>query len=113
MPNSSYRGGADFIDMLRGGTTVTFNDDVFGVGTKEEHAAAFIPFLQDQIDFRQRLNTLPTDDPDRTTDPAKPWLFWDGPGQPGNTDLVSRSDVITNVVWDGTRYVVSVRRAHI
>ena len=113
MPNSSYIGGTDFIEMLRGGTSVTFNEDVMGAGTKEEIAAAFVPFLQDQLDFRQKLNTLPNDDPDRSTDPGLPWLFWDGPGQPGNTDLVGRSDVIESVIWDGSQYVVSVRRARI
>jgi len=111
MPMTSYKGGTNFIDMLRGGTTVTFNDDVMGVGTKEELAAAFIPFLQDQVDFRQKLNTLANDDPARIADPGLPWFFWDGPGQPGNTDLVARADIIDNVVWDGEQYVVTVRRA--
>ncbi len=109
MPNAQFKGGADFIELRPGdGNTLTFNEDVMGVGTKDELATAFVPFLQDQLDFRQKLNTLPSDDPDRTTDPNKPWLFWDGPGQPGNTDLVSRADVVVSVVWDGSVYVVTV-----
>ncbi len=110
MPNSQYRGTFDSIEMRVGGTTVLFPDTVAGPGTKDEKAIAFIPFLQDKLDFKQRLNTLPIDDPDRTIDPGLPWLFWDGPGQPGNTDLVGRSDVIKNVIWDGNRYVVTVWR---
>ncbi len=111
MPNSQYRGNFDSIEMSVGGTIVSFPDTVAGPGTKDEKASAFIPFLQDKLDFKQKLNTLSIDDPDRTTDPALPNLFWEGPGQPGNTDLVGRSDVVENVIWDGSQYVVTVRRA--
>ncbi len=111
MPNSRYKGNFDSIEMWVGGTTVTFPDTVAGPGTKDEKAVAFIPFLQDKLDFKQRLNILPNDDPDRTIDPGLPWIFWVGPGQPGNTDLVSRADIIENVVWNGNEYVVTVRRA--
>ncbi len=94
--------------------------DVAGVGTKEEIAAAFIPFLQDILDVRQKLNTLPggspaVRDPARTTDPALPWLFWDpsaieGGGNLANTDLVGRSVIVENVVWNGSEYVGTLRR---
>lgn len=66
--------------------------------------------IQNQLDERQKLNTLPNDDPDRQSDPGLPNLFWDGPGQPGNTDLVSRSLIVT-VTWDGEKYQFSCRRA--
>ena len=111
MPIRGIRSGADFVELNVGGTvTNVLEGDVVGVGTKEETAAAFIPFLQDILDKRQKLNTLPNDDPDRSTDPAKPFLFWDGPGQPGNTDLVSRSVLVKNVIWDGTNYAVTLER---
>ncbi len=114
MPSVQYKGGFDFIEQLRGGGSTTFNEDLLGVaGTKEEMAVLWKAFLQDQLDFRQKLNTLPIDDPDRTTDPNKPWIFWDGPGQPGNTDLVGRADVVESVVWTGSEYRVTVRRSSI
>jgi hypothetical protein len=44
--------------------------------TKADAVALFVQ--ENYLDVRQRLNTLPTDDPDRTTDPARATLFWDG-----------------------------------
>ena len=122
MPNVQYRGGFDFIEQLRGGGTTTFNESLLGVvGTKEEMAVLWKAFLQDQLDFRQSLNTLPggspdNRDPDRTTDPAKPWLFWDPPQSEGggnlnSTFLVGRADIVESVVWTGSEYRVTVRRA--
>ncbi len=73
-------------------------------------ADAFADFIQDTyLDFKQRLNTLPNDDPDRTIDPARADLFWEGPGSPGQTDLVGRSILIT-VEWTGTEYIPTLRR---
>ena len=46
------------------------------------------------------------DDPDKTTNPKRLDLFWDG----GN--LVGRGVIVTNVVWDGETYAVSLRRAN-
>jgi hypothetical protein len=103
---------------LEGGGVVTLN---YSVGIQ------FPPGSQGAIDFitallfndpsnmtRIRLNQLPNDDPDRDTDPGigitDPAMFWDGPGQPGNTDLVSVSSYYT-VTWDGEKYQFSSRRA--
>lgn len=61
--------------------------------------------LQNFLDVSIPLADLPNDDPDKTTDPARPDLFWDK----GN--LVGRGCVITNVVWDGQRYIVTISRA--
>ncbi len=66
--------------------------------------------LQGFIETRQRLNTLPRDDPDRDTDPALPYLFWDGLGQLGNTDLVGRCVEVVDVIWDGTKANVPLKR---
>lgn len=66
--------------------------------------------LQGFMEVRQRLNTLPRDDPDRDTDPALPYLFWDGPGQPGNTFLVGRCVEVGEITWDGTRADVPLKR---
>lgn len=71
----------------------------------QEKADEIARFIQEEyLDVRQRLNTLPNDDPDRQADPALPILFWDGPGSPGQTDLVGRSVLIT-VVWTGSEYI--------
>ena len=82
---------------------------VFTPGSPEA-IEAIRAFIQDSHDERTTLNQLPVDDPDRTTDPARPELFWDGPGQPGNTDLVSRSSIY-KVFWDGARYQYTSVRA--
>lgn len=86
--------------------------DIAGfVGPDDQAKAdAVALFVQENyLDVRQRLNTLPNDDPDRTTDPGREDLFWDGPGAPGTTDLVSRSVEIT-IEWTGSDYVTSLRR---
>ncbi len=69
--------------------------------------------IQDQIDgvgvdpddarwgSQRRVNTLPQDDENRTTDPAKPWLFWLPGVNP--TTLQERPFLITNVHWDFVR----------
>ena len=66
--------------------------------------------LQTLIDFRQPIADLPNDDPDKTATNAQltaeygERMFKDG------GDLVSRSNVIENVLWDGETYSVSQRR---
>jgi hypothetical protein len=76
----------------------------------QQKADAVALFVQENyLDFRQRLNTIPTNDPDRTTDPAQPHLFWDGPGSPGQTDLVSRA-VEISIEWTGSDYATTLRR---
>jgi hypothetical protein len=86
-------------------------DFVGFVGPDDQTKAdAIQEFIQDNfLDFRQRLNTIPTDDPDRITDPNLPYLFWDGPGSPGQTDLVSRPVEII-VTWTGSEYLTELRR---
>ena len=115
MPNARISGGFDFITILKGGGTTTFNEDVLGVvGTKEEMAVVWKDFIQNELDVRQKLNTVPTDDVFRTTDPARPDFFWDpsaidGGGSPGQTDLVARVDTVDWVVWDTDEQVYRVR----
>ena len=102
------------------GTTLTIclasNDcqsfDIAGfIGPDDQAKAdAVALFVQENyLDVRQRLNTLPNDDPDRTTDPARVTLFWDGTGALGTTDLVGRSVEIT-IEWTGSEYITTLRR---
>ena len=78
--------------------------------TQQSERGRLKGLIQAFLDTRQRLNTLPGDDPDRSTDPARPDLFWDGPGQPGNTDLVSRPIEVGEITWDGSRVNVPLKR---
>ncbi len=58
--------------------------------------------LQQQVDIKQQRSSLPNDDPDKTTNPDRADLFWDGP------DLVGRA-ITVSVTWTGSEYVVSVK----
>lgn len=64
-------------------------------GNREAKAAALKVALQDWFDFRQPVVDLPDDDPDKTADPARPDLFWDG------GDLVGRGVVVMDVTITG------------
>ena len=76
----------------------------------QEKADAIAAWIQGEyLDNKQRLNILPNDDPDRHADPNMLRLFWDGPGAPGQTDLVSRSVLVT-VKWTGSTYVPTLDR---
>lgn len=88
----------------------SFNIAGFVGPDNQQKADAVALFVQENyLDVRQKLNTLPNDDPDRTTDPSRESLFWDGPGAPGTTDLVSRSVEIT-IEWTGSEYITSLWR---
>jgi hypothetical protein len=65
-------------------------------GNRAAKAAALKIALQDWLDVRQPISGLPSDDPDKTTDPARPDLFWD------NGDLVGRSVLVTSVTITGS-----------
>lgn len=66
-------------------------------------ANAIASNLQAQVDVKQPRSGLPNDDPDKTTNPDRPDLFWDGP------DLIGRS-IIVYVTWSGTQYDVGVSK---
>jgi hypothetical protein len=75
-------------------------------------ADAVAEFVQENyLDVRQTLNTLPNDDPDRTTNPDTPTSFWEGDGSPPlvNTTLVSRTIEIS-IEWTGSEYITALRR---
>lgn len=66
---------------------------------KNRVAAAMQVALQDDLDHREALADLPSDEPTKTTDSARPNEFWD------DSDVVSRSTVAL-VWWDGAQYAV-------
>ena len=76
----------------------------------QEKADAIAEFIQEEyLDSRVRLNTLERDDDARYTDPALLREFWEGDGNPAQTNLVSRSVLVT-IEWTGTEYVPTLRR---
>ncbi len=86
------------------------SDSRFQDADKTKVALVLKELLQEDLTFRQRVRDLPADDPDKTTDPELgERLFWEGNGV--NRELVSRSTIVEACVWDGTRYVFTMRRA--
>jgi hypothetical protein len=79
-------------------------------GTRLEQEAMLIELLQNLLDKKQRRNQLPQDDPDKTTDPGLPWLFWEGTG--GQGMLVSREILVVAAPWneDLQRFDVRLKR---
>ena len=86
-------------------------DSRFQDADKTKIAAALKDVLQEDLTVRQNLrDDIPDDDPDKTTDPALgERLFWEGNGV--NRELVSRSTIVESCVWDGVRFVFTMRRA--
>jgi hypothetical protein len=66
--------------------------------TNEKRQQHVIEHAQTWLDSRIRLSDLPADDPDKSTDPALPWRFWEGSG--GSAELVTRNYIIENVVYN-------------
>jgi hypothetical protein len=75
--------------------------------TGEELADQATTFLQDALDKCQELSTLPSDDPDKTTDPivtnpalkSLRWVI-----KPDGFTYLCSSPVTVLVTWDGTQY---------
>ena len=69
--------------------------------------------LQAEIDTRIPKADLPDDEPTKTVNPDAPNFFWgDSNGaiqnNPNRNDhLIARDTVVTEVAFDGTRYVVA------
>lgn len=74
-------------------------------GDHAKVALAIKGILQNDIDVRIARSQLPQEDEARQSDPNRPDFFWD------KGDLVSRSVIVEDVVWDEQTYAVSLRRA--
>ena len=86
------------------------NDPRFQDADKTKVALVLKELLQEDLTTRQRVRDLPDDDSDKTTDPARgEKLFWGGKGV--NRELVFRSTIVESCVWDGERFVFTMRRA--
>ena len=102
----AIRAGADFIEFDLGVRTVRVSETDVVLDTKDRMALALKQILQMQFEIRIKVRNLPSDDPDKNTDPAQPDIFWEGHG--GNKDLVVRSLIVDEVTWDGKRYVPNI-----
>ena len=88
------------------------NDSRFHDADKTKVALVLKELVQEDLTTRTLLRDLPDDEPNKTTDPAPEFgerMFWEGHGR--NKELVSRSTIVEDCVWDGTRYIFAMRRA--
>ncbi len=112
MPVRAISAGADFVEIDVGGRSLRVSEADVAPGSKNKMALAIRTLLQEQLTTRVKVRDLPNNDPDKTTDPVAVHgeaMFWEGAG--GNKDLVSRAVIVEDVVWDGERYVPTLRRA--
>jgi len=91
------------VELVPGGVRVYTDPATFFEGKAADFpgnvaakAAAMKIALQDWFDVRQPIADLPSDDPDKATDPARPDLFWDA------GELVGRAVLVTDVTVTGT-----------
>ncbi len=102
-----------YIEINIGGRVARIDYADLPGNTPVQLANALKLLLQAEIDTRIPLTDLPDDEPTKTVNPAAPNFFWGrangsihaNPNQ--NDHLIARDTVVTEVVWDGTRYVVS------
>ncbi len=88
------------------------NDPRFQDADKTKVALVLKALLQEDLTTRTKLIDLPDDEPTKTVDPAPQFgerFFWEGNGR--NKELVSRSTIVEDCVWNGTRFVFTIRRA--
>jgi hypothetical protein len=73
-------------------------------GTRLEQEDLLITLLQELLDTKTRIAQLAKDDPDKTTDPGRPDLFWSEDGK----FLVGRPVLVVAAPWneDRTRFDV-------
>ncbi len=88
------------------------NDPAFQDADKDRLALALKTLLQKDLTTRTKLRDLPDDEPTKTVDPAPQFgerMFWEGHG--AKKELVTRSTIVEDCVWDGERFVFTMRRA--
>ena len=112
MPHS-LKSTDTFVEVNVGGTITRINHSDLGAGGQKNLNDSMRDFLQAAIDVRIPIADLPDDEPTKTVNPDAPNFFWgDSNGvvqhnADKNDHLIARDTVVTEVVWDGVRYVVS------
>ena len=77
---------------------------------KSKVSEALRAIVQEDLTTRTKVSDLPDDDEDKTIDPLRGELmFWEGVG--ANKEVVSRSTIVEDCVWNGARFVFTLRRA--
>jgi len=87
------------IQLTRDAMSPETRDDAAQVSARLQN------LLQDLMDVRQSIDSLPRDDPDRVTNPRVPNVFWDIDAG----EIVNRS-VNIGVSFNGTEYIVRIDR---
>ncbi len=102
---SAISSTAQWIDLNPGGRVVRVLHADLRQGSDKLRADDMKERLQNIIDVRIPLADLPDDEPTKHEDPARPDFFWD------KGDLVARPCIVTDVFWDGERFVATITRA--
>ncbi len=88
------------------------NDVRFQNPKKDKVAEALKRAIQEDLTKRIPLRDFPNEDPAKIADPAATHgerMFWQGNGP--NQELISRSTIVSEVYWGGTRFAIRLRRA--
>lgn len=119
MPISLVRATDTFIEFDKGGNLLHIEyADIPGnnINARIDNLKAI---AQSYLDRRQALADLPGDDPDKTTNPNRPDLFWgrsDGTVHPNpaqNDHLISRPVTLVDLTFDGVRFFPVLMRTEI
>jgi hypothetical protein len=103
---------AGMVDGERERNYDLINDPRFQDADKTKTALVLKTLLQEDLTTRTKLKDLPDDEPTKTVDPAPQFgerMFWEGNG--AKRVVVSRSTIVDDCVWDGARFVFTMRRA--
>lgn len=103
MPVKSITVTDTYVEINDGGNVLQFFFADFppSVTNNEQRQQHIIAAAQAWLDTRIKVKDLPDDDPAKIADPGLPHFFWEGTG--GNKELVARSVLIENVVYDDTQ----------
>ena len=102
MPIRAISSLGDRVVLNIGGISREFLFSSLPPGSRATKGVALKNLVQAFLDVRIPRASLPSDDPDKLADPARPGLFWDG------ADLVARPVLVVSVVWDGTTYALEL-----
>ena len=117
----SVSSDADKVTVCVGGACRTLLYANLAPGSKGLQAAAIEKSFQEFLDTRMLIVEFPPEDPAKAEDPATTFgerFFWsdiNGVPTAGNvlttTHVTARECIVTDVTWDGTAFVLSIRRA--
>ena len=109
------------VQVCVGGACRTILYTNLAPGSNALKAAAVQKSMQAFLDTRLLITTFPPEDPAKAEDPAATFgerFFWsdlDGVPTEGNplttTHVTARECIVENVTWDGTAFVLTIRRA--